>query len=73
VDFDGYESILNGENLAAGKRAKMGRLLHLLVDRLFGEDDEDEALHEKNKRSRRHLISEIFAIIRASDEKSKKE
>lgn len=73
VDFDGYESILDGENLAAGKRAKMGRLLHLLVDRLFGEDDEDEALHEKNKRSRRHLISEIFSIIRASDEKSKKE
>ena len=71
VEFDGYSSILDSENIAAVKRAKIGRLLHLLVDRFFGDDDENEEFREKNKRSRKHLISEILAIIRASDEKDK--
>ncbi len=73
ADFEGYESILEGESLTAEKRARIGRLLHLFVDRFFGDDDDDddELTKVKKKSSRKLFVSEVFAVIR-SGEKSEK-
>ena len=70
-EFEGFGSILEGESVAARKRAKIGRLLHLFVDRFFGDDEGDDEMKEKNKRSRKLFISEILTIIR-SENKDKK-
>ena len=68
AEFEGRDSILYSEGINARKRARIGRLLHLIVDRLFG--DEDETPKEKAKRGA--FISELLALIRASDESDKK-
>lgn len=69
IDFEGYESIVDAENIGVQKKARVGRLLHLVVDRLFG-DDEDGA-GEKKRISNKAFFSELFSLIRASDEKEK--
>lgn len=70
VDFEGYESILDAENIGVQKKARMGRLLHLVVDRLFGDED-DETVKDKKRISNKEFFSELFALIRASDKKEK--
>ncbi len=68
ADFEGRDSILYAEGINARKRARIGRLLHLIVDRLFG--DEGETPKEKAKRGA--FISELLSLIRSSDEKENK-
>ncbi len=71
MEFEGYQTILDGENITAEKRARIGRLLHLFVDRFFGDDDDDDddETREKKKRSRKLFISEILSIIRSEENK----
>ncbi len=70
VEFEGYQSILDGENINMEKRARIGRLLHLFVDRFFGDDeDEDEKTREQRKKSRKLFVSEVFSIIRSEENK----
>ncbi len=71
MEFEGYQSILDGENITAEKRARIGRLLHLFVDRFFGDEDdeEDDEIREKKKKSRKLFLSEVLAIIRSEENK----
>ncbi len=72
ADFEGYESILEGENLSAEKRARIGRLLHLFVDRFFGDDEDDDFPDDNKKKSRKLFVSEVFSIIRSNEKNNKK-
>lgn len=71
IDFEGYETIIDTENIEVQKRARLGRLLHLLVDRIFGDEDGEQT--PEQKRSNKAFFAELFALIRASDEKDKKD
>lgn len=69
VDFEGYETILDAENLGAQKKARIGRLLHLVVDRLFGDDDDPD--RDKKRISNKEFFSELLSLIRSADQKGK--
>ncbi len=72
AEFDGYQSILDGESITAEKRARIGRLLHLFVDRFFGDDDdEDDELSLEKRKSRKFFISEVMSVIRAEESKKR--
>lgn len=70
VDCDGYEAILDAENMGAQRRARMGRLLHHVVDRLFGDGEGDK---EEKRMSLKELFSEILSLIRSSDYNDKED
>ncbi len=71
IDFDGYKSILDAENIGVQKRARIGRILHLIVDRIFGDEDESGGDGDKKRISNKAFLSELFTLIRAADQKEK--
>lgn len=64
TDYEDYNSIINRERYSLRERAKTARLLRLIVDRFF--KDEDDPSGDK---ARKFFLSELFSIIRSKEEK----